>query len=202
MIVIIDYNLGNKASIQNMIHKIGYDAVITNTISIIEEASHIIIPGVGAYDEGMMQLQKLDLISIITHKVIEKKTPILGICLGFQLLCKNSEEGTIPGLGLLDAQFKKFPRTIDDSKLRSPHLGWKTVSNNSSQLLQKIEHPRFYFVHSYYGISNNTNYTIGETTYGIPFISLIEHANIFGVQFHPEKSHSNGKQLLHNFLQL
>lgn len=202
MIVIIDYNLGNKASIQNMIRKIGYDAVITNNISIIEQASHIIMPGVGAYDEGIMQLQKLDLIPIIQNKVIEKKTPILGICLGFQLLCKNSEEGTILGLGFLDAHFKKFPRIVNDLNLRSPHLGWNTVSNNSAQLLENIENPRFYFVHSYYGISNITNYTKGETTYGIPFVSLIEHENIFGVQFHPEKSHSNGKQLLHNFLQL
>lgn len=202
MIVIIDYKLGNKASIANMVKKIGYDAIITNDIELISQATKIILPGVGAFDEGMKNIAELGLDSILKQKVLVEKTPILGICLGMQLLCSWSEEGNLLGLGFIDATFKKFPKDINGNKLRTPHLGWNTITNTNTRLLANIINPRFYFVHSYYCSVTDATYSIEHTQYGIEFISLFEHENIFGVQFHPEKSHSNGKQLLQNFLSL
>lgn len=202
MIVIIDYKLGNKGSIANMIKKLGYESIISSDVDIISKATKLILPGVGSYDDGMRNLTELGLLPIIKHKVLVDKTPILGICLGMQLLCSGSDEGKLPGLGFFDAYFKKFPREISGIKLRIPHLGWNTVTAFNSRLLEGIKNPRFYFVHSYYCTTNNSSYITESTIYGVPFYSIIEHELLFGVQFHPEKSHSNGKKLLQNFLKL
>jgi imidazole glycerol-phosphate synthase subunit HisH len=203
MIVIVDYNLGNKGSISNMIKKIGYEAIVTDDIAIIEKADKLILPGVGAFDDGMRNLSNLGLIPILKQKVLQDKTPILGICLGMQLLCNSSEEGELPGIGFLNTSVIRFPKDISGIKLRIPHLGWNTVSkNNTSTLLNGIENPRFYFVHSYYCLAQDSTYKVENTSFGLSFHSYIQHENIYGVQFHPEKSHSNGKKLLQNFIEL
>tara|TARA_Y100000768_G_C23984785_1_gene688099 strand:- start:137 stop:748 length:612 start_codon:yes stop_codon:yes gene_type:complete len=201
MITIIDYGAGNIGSIRNMLKKIGYISIITSKIEEIESASHIILPGVGSFDFGMKQLKRLDLINILTKKVIDEKTPFLGICLGMQLLAKSSEEGELSGLGWFDADVIKF--NFNKNDLKVPHMGWNTVTiKSTNKLMSSSKNKRFYFVHSYYFKASNVNEIMLETTYGIKFTSAIFKDNIFGVQFHPEKSHKFGMKLLSNFISL
>lgn len=199
--VIIDYGMGNSASIKNMIKRIGYEAVITADKTQITNAKKIILPGVGSFDAAMKNLAELNLIKILRIKIIEEKTPVLGICLGMQLMTKNSEEGTQNGLGFIDAEVKKFNFTEDTLKI--PHMGWNiTDLKKETKLFKNMsEKSRFYFVHSYYIRCSNEQDIVSTTNYGIPFVSSFERENIVGVQFHPEKSHKFGMQLLKNFIE-
>lgn len=200
-ITIIDYDMGNVGSILNMINFIGFKAKITNNPKEIMASDKIILPGVGSFDEGIKNLKKNKLIDIINEKVLIKKTPILGICLGFQLMTKSSEEGRLSGLGWLDANTIKF----DSTKNRIPHMGWNTINIQKNHiLLNKLnkKETKFYFVHSYYVACNNSSDILTTTNYGLEFTSSIQKENIFGVQFHPEKSHKYGIQLFNNFLKL
>lgn len=202
MIVIIDYGqAGNMHAIKNMLRKIGFDSIISSDINEIQIAEKLILPGVGAFDSAMEAIQKNQLIDILNKKVVDEKTPILGICLGMQIMTKSSEEGKLNGLGWVDAEILKFPLDVDHKKLRIPHLGWNSVSvNNDDKLFRGIEDPRFYFVHSYYCGINESIKIFGQSNYGIDFTSYFQYKNIIGVQFHPEKSHSFGKKLLTNFI--
>lgn len=199
MVAIIDYDMGNVGSIKNMIKKIGGKSIITNDKSIITDASAIILPGVGSFDTGVRNLQKYNLFELLQELVLEKQVPILGICLGMQLLGNSSEEGVEKGLSFIDADGIKF---LDNPKLKIPHMGWNFVNKKKSSILFEdfIDIPRFYFVHSYYMRCNNSLDVLATTQYGIDFHSAFEKQNIYGVQFHPEKSHRFGTILLQGFL--
>jgi len=202
MISIVDYGVGNLGSIKNMLKKLGFASQFVSTVDAVLEAEKLILPGVGAFDSGMQHLQDAGLIDALNTKVLDQKTPVLGICLGMQLMTKSSEEGSLNGLGWIDAACVKFQFDAD-SRLKVPHIGWNYVHpQKESELLHEMhEEPRFYFVHSYYVKCNNESDALLNTKYGIDFSSAFEKGNVFGVQFHPEKSHKFGMQLLHNFAQ-
>jgi len=202
MLTIIDYGVGNLGSIQNMLKKIGVDSLITSDIAEIEKADKLILPGVGKFDYGITQLQNKNIIPILNEKVLIKKTPILGICLGVQLFSKKSEEGELPGLAWIDADTIRF-KLDEKSSLKIPNMGWHDVSiKKESKLTQNLgSNSRFYFVHSFHLKCSNTHDELMTTTYGYDYPSAIEKDNILGVQFHPEKSHKFGMQLLKNFIE-
>ncbi|MCX6334997.1 MAG: imidazole glycerol phosphate synthase subunit HisH [Bacteroidia bacterium] len=203
MITIIDYKTGNLGSIQNMLKKIRVESVVTSNPSEIESASKIILPGVGSFDQGMQNLNNLQIKDILNKKVLTDKTPVLGICLGMQLMTLGSEEGKLPGLGWIDAESVRF-RFYVPSKFKSPHMGWNSVRlHKDSRLLKDmLPESRFYFVHSYYIRSNDPSDILTSTEYEREFTSSFERENIIGVQFHPEKSHKFGMALLKNFAEL
>lgn len=199
-ITIIDYKTGNIGSIANMIEYLGYNAKISNSIDDISSASHLILPGVGTFDKGMKGIMENKLLDVLNEQVLLKKKPILGICLGMQLMCNNSSEGVSKGLSWIDAEVVKF----ELQGLKIPHMGWNYVKlNKDSKLLQGFDHdPRFYFVHSYLVGDVKDNSLTATCNYGIDFNCLIENNNIFATQFHPEKSHKFGMKLFENFIKL
>ena len=201
MITIIDYKTGNLGSIQNILKRIGEDSVVTSDKDEIALATKLILPGVGAFDTGMRNLTGLNLIDILNKKVIEEKIPVLGICLGMQLLSKNSEEGSLPGLGWIDASTVRF-KFEDSKEYKIPHMGWNFIRQHKAGKLFDKMYPesRFYFVHSYFFRANDPEDVLTSTTYEIEFTSAIERGNILGVQFHPEKSHKFGMKLLKIFV--
>jgi glutamine amidotransferase len=203
MITIIDYGVGNLSSIKNMLKRIGVAAEITNNLAAIEKAEKLILPGVGHFNYGMEQLHKSGLVSILNEKVLGKKVPILGICLGVQLLTQSSEEGTAAGLGWIAGKTIAFEKTKLQSNQKIPHMGWSDLSNyQQSKLFTNMpDEPRFYFVHSYHLALENSADVLVTANYGYQFAAGIEHENILGVQFHPEKSHKFGMKLLENFVQ-
>ena len=201
MVVIIDYGMGNVGSVRNALEVLGYDVVISSSEENISRADHLILPGVGAFGDGMKNLQKANLVEILTKEVLVNKKPILGICLGMQMMATSGEEGGVySGLGWISGVTRKFE--LDESTFKVPHVGWNDVKNlRQSTLLQNIQNPIFYFVHSYHLVPEDKNVAIGVTDYGEEFVSVVEKGNIFGVQFHPEKSQKAGLDLLNNFLQ-
>ncbi len=168
----------------------------------IASADRLILPGVGHFQHGMVQLEQLGLVNLLKKEVLEKKKPILGICLGMQLLTKHSEEGNLEGLGFIDAQTKKFE--FEDATLKVPHMGWNTVEYKKHSAINKCVsmNSRYYFVHSYYVDCANQDDILCSTQYGKEFVSGFQHQNIFGFQFHPEKSHKFGMELLSNFCKI
>ncbi|OGC08494.1 imidazole glycerol phosphate synthase, glutamine amidotransferase subunit [candidate division WOR-1 bacterium RIFOXYA2_FULL_36_21] len=204
MIVIIDYGMGNLGSILNMLKKIGVEAQISSDLSVIAKASKFIFPGVGSFDNGMRKIKQLGLIEILEEKVLKEKSPILGICLGMQLFTKKSEEGELPGLGWIDAETVRFNLKDHDQNLKIPHMGWNQIVPQKKSLLfsEMFSDPKFYFVHSYHLICNDISAELTKTFYGYDFVSSVQKENIYGVQFHPEKSHKFGMKLLRNFVEL
>jgi len=202
MITIIDYGMGNLGSVYNMFKRIGVKSQISSDIKVIENAEKLLLPGVGAFDNAIKRLRELDLIEVLNHKALEQKTPILGICLGMQLLTNGSEEGKEKGLAWINADTIKF--SFDDKSLKIPHMGWNTVvESNSSTLTKNLPNdPRFYFVHSYYVKVANEQNSILKSNYGLEFDSAIQNENIFGAQFHPEKSHKFGMKVFENFAKI
>lgn len=202
MIVIIDYKMGNTGSILNMLKKIGETAVTSSDIKDINNADKLILPGVGSFDTGINNINNLGLLDILNKKVLEEKTQILGICLGMQLFANKSEEGINRGLGWIDGNVVKFK--FKDNNLKIPHMGWNEIKIKKDDVLFRNipEEPRFYFVHSYYLSCNDNNDVLATTNYSYDFASAVRKNNIMGVQFHPEKSHKYGMNLLKNFAQL
>ncbi|MBL7920252.1 MAG: imidazole glycerol phosphate synthase subunit HisH [Bacteroidia bacterium] len=203
MIVIIDYGIGNLASVLNMFKKIGIkDVKVSSDKEIIAKADKILLPGVGAFDAGMDNLERSGLIPVLNNKAINEKVPVLGICLGMQLLTKKSEEGVKPGLGWIDAETIKF--NLDPGlKLKVPHMGWNYVKVNRPNPLIDIESKnRFYFVHSYYVKCFNESQSLATSNFGTDFTCMVNKENIFGAQFHPEKSLKFGMKILENFSKL
>ena len=201
-ITIIDYGIGNLASIKNMIKKIGGTSIITSDKSEIARASKIILPGVGAFGRGMKNLKSKGLIEILNEKVMVQKTPILGICLGMQLMTGHSEEGDVKGLGWINAKTTKFSKSMLPKHLKIPHMGWADVEIKSNpQLFDGAKTDiRYYFVHSYHVLCKKDTNVMAVSTHGFEFCCAIVQDNILGVQFHPEKSHKYGMQLLTNFM--
>jgi glutamine amidotransferase len=201
MITIIDYKTGTLGSIQNILKKIGEQSVVTSDKDLISKATKLILPGVGAFDTGMRNLNELGLVEVLNEKVVYDKTPVLGICLGMQLMSGGSEEGALPGLGWIDAKTIRF-QFIDTIEYKIPHMGWNFVKQHKSSRLLENMYPeaRFYFVHSFYFSAGNKEDIVTTTKYETEFTSAVEKENILGVQFHPEKSHKFGMKLLKNFV--
>lgn len=200
MIAIVDYKLGNLRSVQGALTKLGFESVVTNSINELAQADKLILPGVGAFGDGMRNLRELDLIEPLTDLVVKKKKPILGICLGSQLMTNSSNEfGMHEGLGWVDADVRKFE--IKDN-LRVPHVGWNDLIRTQESVLYDgiAEDTLFYYVHSYRIQCHNKNVVIGECEYGEKFVAAYNQDNIFGTQFHPEKSQKAGLAMLNNFL--
>ena len=202
MITIIDYGMGNLGSIKNMLRYLGCDSVISRDFQAISEAGKLILPGVGAFDSGMENLEKFGLKDVLDKKVLGEKTPILGICLGMQLFTESSEEGRKKGLGWIQAETLKFNFKDSGSKNLVPHMGWNRVRQSRDHpLWHGIEDgSRFYFVHSYYVELTDPELLAGACDYGSTFAAAARHDNLFAVQFHPEKSDTAGLRLLENFL--
>jgi glutamine amidotransferase len=203
MIVIIDNELGNVRSIYAKIEQMGEHVCISHSVNDIENADKLILPGVGAFDTGMEKIRENGILEILNKKVMQDKIPILGICLGMQLLSNNSEEGFAAGFGFIQSVTKKFYFS-PSFNLNIPHMGWNTIQiKRESPLLKSIDnHSRFYFVHSYHLVCQEPENIVAETSYGYDFPSIIQKDNIFGVQFHPEKSHKQGLQLIRNFVRI
>jgi len=201
MIAIVDYKTGNLGSIQNILKRIGEESVVTSDPDVIAGSGKIILPGVGAFDTGMQNLTSLGLIEILNKKALVEKIPILGICLGMQLLGEGSEEGTLPGLGWIKGQNRRFCFK-NTREYKIPHMGWNFVKQHKQGPLFTEMYPeaRFYFVHSYYFDASDSSDILTSTVYENEFTSSVEKGNIMGVQFHPEKSHKFGMKLLRNFV--
>lgn len=201
MITIVDYGMGNLGSVANMFKRVGAKTEITANLNQIANAQKILLPGVGAFDAAMQRLNDGGFINVLNKKALVEKVPVLGICLGMQLLTKSSEEGNLSGLGWINAKAIKF--NFDKTQnLKVPHIGWNPTWTVSQTALTKdfASDARFYFVHSYYVVAENQKDEMLKTHYGLDFCSGITNGNnIFGAQFHPEKSHKFGMQLLTNF---
>lgn len=203
MICIVDVGLGNIASIERMLQKVGSKSILAKNPDDLVGIEKIILPGVGHFDEGMKQLQKTGFAQALVELIRERNVQVMGVCLGMQVLCRKSEEGSVPGLGLIDADVNKF-RFSEDEKLKIPHMGWNIVSScQANPLLPPTqEEERFYFVHSYKVVPDDSAITIGTANYGGDFCAAFQKHNIFGVQFHPEKSHRFGMELMRRFVEL
>ena len=200
MIVIIDYGMGNVGSVYNMLRKLRVKAKISSAVADIESAERLILPGVGHFDRGMQNLHDRGLIPILHEQVINNKKKVLGICLGMQMMTKKSDEGSLGGLGWVDGETIQFQPT---QGIKVPHMGWDIVKPGANgQLFEKDNLERFYFVHSYYVQMNNRSEIAATCDYGHEFVASFESGNIFGVQFHPEKSHLFGMRLLEKFITL
>jgi glutamine amidotransferase len=204
-LVIVDLGIGNLGSVANMLKKVGAPAEISRDPAVIASADKLILPGVGAFDPAMQRLNESGLRPVLERRVIGEGVPLLGICLGMQLLTAGSEEGTMPGLGWVRARTLAFRGRVDGG-VKVPHMGWNRVDTAAVSPLtagfEADEEPRFYFVHSYFVRCENGVDGILRTTYGVTFDSGVQHGRIMGVQFHPEKSHRFGMRLLANFAAL
>tara|TARA_Y100001954_G_C15677028_1_gene535753 strand:- start:138 stop:749 length:612 start_codon:yes stop_codon:yes gene_type:complete len=200
MITIIDYGLGNIKAFVNIYNQLNIKCSIASNKKELEDSTKLILPGVGSFDHAMSLLNKSGMRDSIENKVIDRKIPILGICVGMQILANSSEEGDMEGLGFIEGHVKKF-LSEDLSGLPLPHMGWNNVQHNSSEdlFLDIKDKSRFYFLHSFYFECKKNIHAIASSHYGKDFKCAIKKDNIFGVQFHPEKSHNCGTKLLKNF---
>ncbi|MCT7636416.1 imidazole glycerol phosphate synthase subunit HisH [Aliarcobacter butzleri] len=203
MIGIIDYGVGNIKAFANIYKNFDMSFRIVKNISEFENITKLILPGVGSFDHAMTSLENSGMKEKLDELVLERKIPVIGICVGMQMLAKSSEEGTLNGLGWIDGIVKKF----DKSKINNgplPHMGWNNLNiEKKNKIFENLEeNPRYYFLHSYYFECHNKDNVIATATYGEKFDCMINHENIYGIQCHPEKSHHNGMQLLKNFGEL
>ena len=204
MIVVIDYGMGNLGSVANIIKKVGHTCTVTSDLSVIEKAEKLILPGVGSFDNGMENLNRLGISEVLTKKVIQDKTPILGICLGAQLMLEASEEGKLSGLNWIKGEVIKFRFAEKQINQRIPHMGWNQVEikKQNSVFNNMYDNPKFYFVHSYHFQLENAADTLTTTDYGYEFASGFSKENITGFQFHPEKIHKYGMLVYKIFLEM
>jgi glutamine amidotransferase len=196
-IVVVDHEMGNVGSIVNMMKKIGHPVVVSRAPEVIAAADKLILPGVGSFDAGMEKIHAFGLQTSLTRKVMEERTPVLGICLGMQLMGERSAEGSARGLGWVAAESVRFSSEVE----RVPHMGWNTIEPEGAHWLFEglPAESRFYFVHSYHVVCASQRDVIASCRHGLKFCAALAHDHILGVQFHPEKSHKFGMQLLRNF---
>lgn len=200
-VTVVDYGVGNVASIANMLKKAGHSAILTDDHRLIRNAEKIILPGVGAFDYAAAKLEETGMRDLLRERA-SAGVPVLGVCLGMQLLLDSSDEGELAGLGLISGSSHRFPTEVDGERLRVPHMGWNVIARTSEapQALPSIvDGDRFYFVHSFYVKPNDPAHVIATTRHGVQFASMICRENVVGVQFHPEKSHRYGLRLLSDF---
>jgi glutamine amidotransferase len=204
MITIINYGSGNISAIVNIYERLKIPFKVANNPSEVKEAEKIILPGVGAFDETISMLDESGFREILDMQVLENHVPVLGICVGMQILANKSEEGKLAGLGWINGEVKKIDKTLLTQKPKIPHLGWNSIEvvKNSALYENVQQEDGFYFLHSYYFECYNQEDVLSTTFYGTHFASSVNYKNIFGVQFHPEKSHHNGINLLQNFAKL
>jgi len=204
MITIVNYGSGNIQAIGNIYKRLNIEFSIAESAVLLEKATKLILPGVGAFDKTMQQLNDSGLRSRLDEMVLDQKVPVLGICVGMQILAKDSEEGHVPGLGWIDGHVKKLDASMLSHKPHLPHMGWNTVKPAIDHpLLRDIDAEQgFYFLHSYYFSCTNNGNVLCTTDYGVTFTSGVYAGNVYGMQFHPEKSHSNGIKVLKNFANL
>lgn len=204
MIALIDYGLGNIRAFINIYKKLNIPVKIAQRVDDLTDVTKLILPGVGAFDHAMGQLERSGMRQRLEELVVQNKVPVIGICVGMQMLAHSSEEGKLPGLGWIDASVKKFDESKINYSTHLPHMGWNDVKAvKESGILKGLENDAmFYFLHSYYFHCNDSLDTIATTNYGIEFSCAINKNNIYGVQFHPEKSHQYGIRLLKNFANL
>jgi glutamine amidotransferase len=204
MITIINYGLGNIKAIGNIYECLNIPFKIANVPEDIKSAEKILLPGVGAFDEAMSLLDASNFRGSLDHEVLINRVPVLGICVGMQILAKKSEEGRLSGLGWIEGEVRKLDKSLLRHKPKLPHLGWNSIKIKvDTPLLKNInEEDGFYFLHSYYFQCDKDDDILATTCYGNEFVSVVNNNNIYGVQFHPEKSHHNGIQLLKNFAEL
>ena len=200
-IVIVDYKMGNIHSVARKLKMLGVNYEISNNPDTIKQADKLILPGVGHFGKAMLQLEESNLISVLNDVVLIQKKPILGICLGMQLMANFSEEGNVNGLGWIDGKVKRF-QVNDKLRFKIPHTSWNQISIcKESQMNIGLDNTsEFYFVHAYYFRANNESDILHKTTYEQEFVSAVQKENIVGVQYHPEKSHDVGLQLIKNFV--
>lgn len=203
MIAIIDYGMGNLKSVKRKMDRIGVESIITSDPEEIKRSDKIILPGVGHFAKAVLEIKNRGLWDLLPDQVLVEKKPVLGICLGMELMAKHSEEGDSEGLGWINADVVRF-KVSDTKKFKVPHMGWNTLDQlKESPLFENINlNSEFYFVHSYYVHCNDSSNILTETIYDNSFTSSFQKENLFGVQFHPEKSHDAGEQLLKNFVKL
>lgn len=204
MISIINYGLGNIKAFSNIFKNLNFEHKIVSRADDLENSTKIILPGVGAFDHAMKSLNRSGLRDMLEKMVLEKKVPVLGVCVGMQMLSMSSEEGVEPGLGWVKSKIKKIGFSKLSQKEPLPHMGWNTVNPvKENKLLKDLgNEPRFYFLHSYIFSSDSEEDIVATTHYGERFASIINSENIYGIQCHPEKSHGKGIQLLKNFGEL
>lgn len=204
MIKIINYGSGNIQAILNIYKQLNIECVVANSPEELSGATKLILPGVGAFDETMQELMNSGFKSELDRLVLEEKVPVMGICVGMQILAKSSEEGTLPGLGYIDGEVRKFDSSLFTQKPHLPHLGWNSIEPTKEHpIFENIDFEQgFYFLHTYYFSCSSNEDWLASTQYGLKYSSAVNHNNVFGMQFHPEKSHSNGVQLFKNFANL
>ena len=201
MITIIEYGSGNISAIANIYERLNIAYKIAKTPYDIIDSQKLFLPGVGAFDETMLLLERTGFKKALDREVLENKVPIIGICVGMQVLANSSEEGNLPGLGYIKGHVKRLDESKLDQKPKLPHMGWNSIVKNKETLLfENIDaEVGFYFLHSYYFACDNNSDILSTTEYGETFASTVCHENVYGIQFHPEKSHQNGISLLKNF---
>ncbi len=200
MIALVDYGLGNIQAFANIYRQLGIDAIPARNANDLRTASRIILPGVGAFDWAMTRLQESGLRDALDEEVLGQKKPVLGICVGMQMMARASEEGKLPGLGWIDATVERFDTRLLESKTHLPHMGWNdAIPLRTDTLFSGLEAPRYYYLHSYFMKTDREENVLATSNYGVTFTSAVQAGNVYGTQFHPEKSHQWGVRLLKNF---
>jgi imidazole glycerol-phosphate synthase subunit HisH len=202
LIVIVDHGMGNLGSVSNMLRKLGADSVRSAESDSIRRADKIILAGIGAFDGAAERLAELGLVDVLNEMVLDRKVPVLGVCLGMQLMARSSEEGSQSGLGWLNADVRRFSFP-PDAGLPVPHMGWEVVKpTRRSPLFNGDDEVRFYFSHAYHLVCHESEDVVATATYGYEFAAAVHHGNILGTQFHPEKSHVFGAEVYRRFIRL
>jgi imidazole glycerol-phosphate synthase subunit HisH len=200
LITVVDYGLGNIQAFVDIYKRLNIPVSVAQTADALETADRVILPGVGAFDWAMARLNESGMREMLDNLVVVKRRPVLGVCVGMQMMADRSDEGALPGLGWVPGEVKRFEHDRFTTKTHLPHMGWNDVTpKTEGRLFRNVEAPVFYFLHSYYFSARNPNSVIATTDYGGEFVSAVNIDNVFGTQFHPEKSHSWGVNLLRNF---
>lgn len=200
MITVVGYGMGNVGAIQNMLKRSGADANVSADPAVIAAAHGLVLPGVGAFDNAMRRLGDLGLVELLNDAVVRRRVPILGVCLGMQLFARRSAEGELPGFGWIAAECQRIPGSAD-GRLKVPHMGWNRVDPVRAGHVAPDDpaESRFYFLHSYHVVCERQEDIVATTPYGGPLVAMVERDNVIGVQFHPEKSHRFGFELMGKF---